>query len=139
MTDNTSPDILAQKSISNNSLIVRFYGGAYGAILPLLLFVAGVVTIALYGAPDERGFWPVLILSLCLGLLLAKDRDNFCLAVIDGMSQKIVMIMITAWMLASIIGVLMSVTGFVEALTWAAVTLNLGSIAFVITSFLFFD
>jgi Na+/H+ antiporter NhaC len=46
------------------------------------------------------------------------------------------MIMITAWMLASIIGVLMSETGFVEALTWTAGQLHLGGTAFVIASFL---
>jgi Na+/H+ antiporter NhaC len=51
------------------------------------------------------------------------------------MSQPIVMIMITAWMLASIIGVLMSETGFVEALTWTAGQLHLGGTAFVVTSF----
>lgn len=94
------------------------------------------MVIALSEAPDERGFWPVLILSLCLGLILTRDRKNFCVSVIEGMAQPIVIIMITAWMLASIIGVLMSETGFVEALTWAAGQMHLGGTAFVIASFL---
>ena len=115
---------------------IRFYGGMAGALFPFLIFLAGVMTIALSGAPDERGFWPVLILSLCVGLILARDRKNYCVSVIEGMSQPIVMIMITAWMLASIIGVLMSETGFVEALTWIASQLHLGGTAFVIASFL---
>jgi len=115
---------------------IRFYGGIAGALFPFIVFLAGVMAIALSGAPDERGFWPILILSLCLGLLLAKDRKNFCVSVIEGMSQPIVMIMITAWMLASIIGILMSETGFVEALTWTAGRLHLGGTAFVMASFL---
>ncbi len=115
---------------------IRFFGGMAGALLPFFVFLAGVMAIALSGAPDERGFWPVLILSLCLGLLLARDRKNFCVSVIEGMAQPIVMIMITAWMLASIIGVLMSETGFVEALTWIAGQMHLGGTAFVIASFL---
>jgi Na+/H+ antiporter NhaC len=115
---------------------ILFYGGMVGALIPFIVFLAGVMTIALSGAPDERGFWPVLILSLCLGLILARDRKNFCISVIEGMSQPIVMIMIMAWMLASIIGVLMSETGFVEALTWTASQLHLGGTAFVIASFL---
>lgn len=114
---------------------VRFYGGIAGALLPFAVFFAGVMTIALSGAPDERGFWPVLILSLCLGLILAKNRKDYCVSVVEGMAQPIVMIMITAWMLASIIGVLMSETGFVEALTWTAGRLHLGASAFVIASF----
>jgi Na+/H+ antiporter NhaC len=115
---------------------IRFFGGMAGALFPFFVFLAGVMTIALSGAPDERGFWPVLILSLCMGLILARDRKNYCEALIEGMSQPIVMIMITAWMLASIIGVLMSETGFVDALTWTAGRLHLGGTAFVIASFI---
>ena len=114
---------------------VDFYGGALGAVLPFLVFVAGVIAIALSGAPDERGFWPVLILALSLSLLLAKDKQAFSRTVIHGMSQRIVMIMLMAWILASTIGVLMTETGFVEALTWLAAQLQLGSVGFVVSTF----
>ena len=114
---------------------IAFYAGMVGAILPFIVFVSGVVAIALSGAPDERGFWPILILGLSVGLFLAKDKSAFCDVVIDGMSQKIVMIMITAWMLASIIGVLMSITGFVEALIWLSAKIELGGIGFVVAAF----
>lgn len=115
---------------------IEFYGGAFGALLPFLVFVTGVITIALSGAPDERGFWPVLILALGLGLVLCKDRTAFSEAVISGMSQKIVMIMITAWILASIIGILMTLTGFVEALIWVSDYLQLSGTGFVIATFI---
>ena len=114
---------------------LRFYGGMLGAFLPFLVFVSGVVIIALSGAPDERGFWPVLVLALGLGLLLVREKQTYCEEVIAGMSQQIVMIMITAWMLASIIGVLMTITGFVEALTWVSAQLHLGGTGFVAATF----
>lgn len=44
--------------------------------------------------------------------------------------------MITAWILASIIGVLMTVTGFVEALIWLSDTLKLKGVGFVIATFI---
>lgn len=113
---------------------LSFYGGMFGAILPFVVFLLGVVFIALSGAPDERGFWPILILALGLGLMLAKDKTSFSETVIDGMSQRIVMIMIMAWMLASIIGVLMRITGFVDALIWLANLLSLGGTGFVIAT-----
>ena len=116
--------------------ILEFYGGLWGAIVPFFLFLSGVIVIALSGAPDERGFWPVLILALGTSLLLAKDKKLFSEKVIAGMSEPIVMIMITAWILASIIGVLMTVTGFVEALTWMAAQLELGAVSFVIATFI---
>lgn len=114
---------------------IEFHLGIAGAILPFVVFVTGVIAIALSGAPDERGFWPVLILAITVGLFLAKDKNAFCTAVINGMSQKIVMIMITAWMLASIIGILMSITGFVEALIWLSAKVELGGVGFVVATF----
>ncbi len=115
---------------------IKFYGGAFGALLPFFIFVTGVIIIALSGAPDEKGFWPVLILALALGLVLCKNRAAFSEVVISGMSQKIVMIMITAWILASIIGILMTLTGFVEALIWVSDQLHLSGPGFVIATFL---
>ena len=117
------------------SKILTFYGGLWGAILPFFLFVSGVIYIALSGAPDERGFWPVLILALAISLLLSKDKTHFSETVIKGMSQEIVMIMIMAWILASIIGVLMTATGFVEALTWLAAQLQVGKVGIVLSAF----
>lgn len=115
---------------------LHFYGGLFGAMLPFLIFVTGVIFIALSGAPDERGFWPILILALGISLLLSKDKNAFSETVIKGMSEPIVMIMITAWMLAATIGVLMTITGFVEALTWLVSQLNIGSIGFVLSTFI---
>ncbi len=103
--------------------------------MPFVVFIVGVVIIALSGAPDEKGFWPILFLALFLGLLLARDRKDYCETVIEGMAQPIVMIMISAWMLASVIGVLLSETGFVEALTWVAAGLKLEGTAFVVAAF----
>jgi len=114
---------------------LNFYGGPYSALIPFLVFVSGVIVIALSGAPDEKGFWPILLFALGLGLLLAKDKRAFSEQVIDGMSERIVMIMISAWILASIIGVLMTITGFVEALIWLAALLHVKGMTFVLATF----
>ena len=118
-----------------NNKTLEFHGGLFGALLPFIIFIIGVVIIALSGAPDEKGFWPVLILAIGAGLILAKDRTAFSEVVISGMSQKIVMIMIMAWMLASIIGILMTLTGFVEALIWISDQMHLNGSGFVIVTF----
>ncbi|MCE7997119.1 MAG: hypothetical protein HEP71_34485 [Roseivirga sp.] len=119
-----------------NQQSLTFYGGVAGALLPFLVFVTGVITIALSGAPDERGFWPVLIVALAIGLLMAKNRKAFSEVVIEGMANKIVMVMITAWILASTIGILMQITGFVDALIWTSAQLSLNGPGFVIATFL---
>lgn len=114
---------------------LRFYGGPLAALIPFFVFISGVIFVALAGAPDEKGFWPILVFALFLSLLLAKDKTKFSELVIKGMSEPIVMIMIMAWILASTIGVLMSITGFVEALSWIASQLSLGSIGIVLVAF----
>lgn len=115
---------------------LSFYGGTLGAILPFVLFATSVIFLALSGAPDERGFWPILIAALTLGILMAKDRKMYSETVIHGMAQPIVMIMLTAWMLASTIGLLMAETGFVNALLWVASQVHLSAAGFTATTFI---
>jgi Na+/H+ antiporter NhaC len=115
---------------------LEFRGGTLGALAPFALFLAGVGWLALSGAPDERGFWPILLGALIVGLLLARDRTVYCDAMIGGMSQPIVMLMIMAWLLAGVIGTLMNASGFVNALVWVARQLDLTGGGYVVAAFL---
>lgn len=115
---------------------LQFLGGLPGAVFPFVVVVAGVVWLALSGAPDERGFWPVLLLGLVLGLVLARDRRAYCEIAIEGMAKPILIIMLLAWMLASVVGVLMRETGFIQALTWLSGQFHLSGAAFVGATFI---
>jgi Na+/H+ antiporter NhaC len=115
---------------------LAFRGGTPGALAPFALFLSGVGWLALGGAPDEHGFWPVLLGALVVGLLLARDRTAYCDAMIAGMSQPIVMLMIMAWLLAGVIGTLMNASGFVDALVWVARQLHLTGGGYVVAAFL---
>lgn len=99
-------------------LVMR--GGAAGALAPFVVFLAGVGWLAWMGAPDERGFWPILLAALATGLALARDRDRYCEAMLAGMARPIVMLMIMAWLLAGVLSTLLGASGFVEALIWMA-------------------
>ena len=113
-----------------------FHGGTAGALAPFALFLAGVACLALAGAPDERGFWPVLLAAIALGLLLARDRRAFCETVIAGMSQPIVLLMVMAWLLAGVFGALMRASGLVDALVWLAESAGVTGAPFVLSAFL---
>ena len=116
--------------------LLTFHGGAVGALLPFGFFLAGVTGLALAGAPDERGFWPVLLGALIVGLLLSRDRTRYADAMLDGMSQRIVMVMLCAWLFAGVLGTLLSASGFVGSLAWVARTLDLSGGAYVASAFL---
>jgi Na+/H+ antiporter NhaC len=113
-----------------------FRGGMLGALTPFALFLTGVGWLALNGAPDEHGFWPILLGALIAGVFLARDTSAYCDAAIAGMSQPIVMLMIMAWLLAGVIGTLMNASGFVDALVWVARQLHLTGGAYIAAAFL---
>lgn len=115
--------------------MLTFRGGTLGALAPFAVFLGGVTALAAAGAPDERGFWPVLLLALIVGLLLAHDRGRFAEAMLDGMSQRIVMVMLCAWLFAGVLGSLLAASGFVGALAWGARALELTGGAYVGAAF----
>ena len=115
---------------------LTFRGGLVGALVPFVVFLSGVAALALQGAPDERGFWPVLLGALLVGLLLARDRARYAEAMLDGMSQRMVMIMLCAWLFAGVLGAILSAGGLVSALAWSARALELRGGGFVAAAFL---
>ena len=114
---------------------LEFHGGLFGALLPFALFLTGVAWLALSGAPDEKGFWPVLLAALALGLLLARDRTRYCEVLLAGMSQPIVMVMIMAWLLSGVLGTVLAASGLIQSLAWLANAAHLTGPAFVVASF----
>lgn len=103
---------------------LAFVGGTAGALLPVLVFVAGVASLAYAGAPDERGFWPVLLLALGVGLLVARDRAAYAEAMLDGMSDRLVATMILAWLLSGVMAAVLGASGVIAAI--AAVARDVG-------------
>ena len=115
---------------------LEFRGGLAGALAPFVLFLLGVAWLAVSGAPDERGFWPILLAALALGLLLARDRAAWSDAVIAAMGQPIVALMIVAWMLAGVLGVLLNESGMVQSLVWLTRQAHAGPVLYVGAAFL---
>ncbi len=102
--------------------LVSFRGGVWGALAPFALFLGGVSWLGLSGAPDESGFGPVLLVAIGVGLLLSRNRAAYADSVIDGMSERIVMLLILSWLLAGVLGALLAASGLVEALVAVAST-----------------
>ena len=115
---------------------LEFHGGLLGALAPFLVFLGGVATLAFLGAPSEKGFWPVLVAGLFVGMLLARDREAWANAVIEAMSQRVVMIMILAWLLAGALGSVLGASGLVDAMVWAASALGVHGGGYVVAAFL---
>ena len=119
-----------------SKIALEFRGGWLGALAPFVVFLSGVSWLGLSGAPDETGFGPILIVALGVGVLLARDSARYAEAVIDGMSHRIVMLLILAWLLAGVMGVILRDSGLVDALVWAASTTGVRGGGFAVATFL---
>ena len=118
------------------SPLLQMRAGLAGALAPLGLFLTGVAWLALSGAPDERGFWPILLAALALGLLLARDRQRYAETMLAGMAQPLVMVMVMAWLLSGVLSTVLSAAGFVQALVWLTTALELSRGAYVAAAFM---
>jgi Na+/H+ antiporter NhaC len=116
--------------------LLTFRGGLAGALLPFVVFLAGVGWLGLSGAPDERGFWPVLVAALTVGLLITHDRRRFIETMLAGMARPLVMLMVMAWSLAGILSALLGASGFIQALVWMARWAGLAGGGYVAGAFL---
>lgn len=103
---------------------------------PFLVFLVGVAWLGLSGAPDERGFWPMLLAALATALLLSRDRHAAAEAMLHGMSRPIVMVMVMAWLVAGALGALLNGSGLVEALIGLAQAAGVRGGGFVTAAFL---
>ena len=121
--------------MSTSPAPLRFVGGLAGALAPIAVFLVGVAWLGLSGAPDERGFWPILLAALAVGVLLARDRTRYSDAALRGMSQPIVLTMIMAWLLAGVLGSLVSASGFVQALSQVASVVGVRGGLFAVSAF----
>ena len=127
---------MSSAEISPAPEYLQFRGGWLGALIPFALFLAGVTWLGLSGAPDERGFWPILLAALTAAMLLARDRQTWAGVVLRGMSQPIVMLMIMAWMLAGVLASFMNASGFVESLVWGSRAIGMTGGGYVAAAFL---
>lgn len=114
---------------------LTFRGGWPGALAPFAVFLGGVSWLGLAGAPDETGFGPVLLIALGVGVLLAREPGRYADAVIDGMSHRVVMLLILAWLLAGVLGVVLRESGLIDALVWAASASGVSGGSFVVATF----
>ena len=115
---------------------LAFRLGLAGAALPILVFAAGAAWLGFSGAPDERGLWPVLVVALGTGLLLARRASDYSAAALRGMSRPIVMLMVAAWLLAGIFSAVLRESGLVHSLVWAGAELGVSGGGYVLLAFL---
>ena len=115
---------------------LEFFGGLTGAFLPLLLFGVAVVAVTLTGMITIQAYLGPLVVIVGLVIVLAKDRSAACEAMIAGVRDRTLIVMIFAFFGAGVLGQLLVASGLVEALVWLGNFAGVQGTLFVLLVFL---
>lgn len=110
-----------------NQKKMEFYGGTFGACLPLLVFLALMVAIAVTGKVSLVLFCMAGLAGLCTAFLLARKKTEFEDAVVKGIQNDTLCVIIFAFLLAGVLSQELRQSGLVEGLTWLMTAINLNA------------
>ncbi len=112
------------------------YGGIWGALVPLLLLVGGLIWLSVAEMGGTKPFWACAWIALAFGLFLARDKSGYCEAAMRGISDKTGVIIVCAWLFAGVFGKIMSAGGLVSGLLWFGMTIEAQGSIFTFTVFI---
>ncbi len=115
---------------------LKFYGGLAGAFLPLLLFGVAVVYVTVAGMITIQAYFAPLVVIIGLVIVLAKDRSAACEAMIAGVQDRTLTVMIFAFLGAGVFGQLLVASGLVETIVWLGNLTGVRGTSFVLLVFL---
>ena len=110
-----------------NQKKMQFYGGTFGACLPLLVFMALMITIAALQKVSLVLFCMAGFAGLCTAFLLAKDKKEFEKAVVAGLKNDTLCVIIFAFLLAGVLSQELRQSGLIQGLTWLVTELGLSA------------
>src|SRR5690606_25590063 len=101
---------------------LEMYGGNLGGLVPLLVLIAILIWLSVAERGGTVAFWAGGWLALVVGLFLAKNKRQYCEAVMRGIGDKNGIVIVTAWIFAGVFGKLMVAGGLVDGLLWFGLT-----------------
>lgn len=114
---------------------LEFHGGMLGLAVPFVILFGGIIYLALSGKAIPMAFWVPALAALLAALVMSKDRTQTADCFAEGMSDRIVSIMIMAWFLAGIVSELLQATGLIEGLIWLSTSIGLKGRFFPVITF----
>lgn len=115
---------------------LEMYGGTFGGLAPLLVLIAILIWLSVAERGGTVAFWAGGWLAIVVGLFLAKNKKQYCEAVMRGIGDKNGIVIVTAWIFAGVFGKLMVAGGLVDGLLWFGLTTGAQGAVFTVLSFI---
>jgi Na+/H+ antiporter NhaC len=94
------------------------YGGMFGAVMPLIAMIAGMVTLSMSGLRSTPNFWSAGVLAVFVGFIIYKDKKRFEDALISGVTNRIFGFLVACLLFAGILAKILSASHLVPAMMW---------------------
>ncbi|MFB6251005.1 MAG: Na+/H+ antiporter NhaC family protein [Halobellus sp.] len=122
---------------SDQSSVLRFYGGRAASAIPIAFFIFwAVVQSGLLGIGDTSGLIVGILVGLIVGMFFVRGAwKTYADVLFDGMTQRVAATAIVAWLWAGMFAETIQAGGFVDGLVWAADALQVGAALFPAVTF----
>jgi Na+/H+ antiporter NhaC len=101
------------------------YGGILGGVLPLVVMILAMILLAVNGMRSTMNFWSAGFLAVIAGFFVYKDKAKFQEALISGIRDKILGVMILIFLLAGVLSKILSASHVVQGMLWASSQMHL--------------
>lgn len=123
-------------SNENTSDRLEFRGGIFGLILPFLVMLAGILILSISGRAIPMAFWVPTLAGIFVALVLAKKPAKCADALIEGIANPTVIMIVIVLFFAGIVAQIMKTTGLVEGLTWLCSSIGVSGAFFPLITFI---
>lgn len=97
---------------------LEFYGGMWGAMLPIILSFCGIISTTLLGIGGYNAMLIFPSIALIVGLILVKDKRSYGDVLTKGFQKSFMHVMFICYVLAGTLSQLLRASGLMQALIW---------------------
>ncbi len=115
---------------------LEFYVGKIGGIVPLVTMIGLMLLLTFNGMGGPKASWAPGFIAIIFGLLLVKNKREYCQSILDGISDKTGVVVITAWVFAAVLGALMKAGGLVDGILWFGMSTGIQGSLFLVIIFM---
>ncbi len=115
---------------------LEFRGGMFGLVLPFIVMLAGILYLSLNGMALPMAFWIPTLAGMFVALLLAKKPSDCAEAMIEGIADKTVIMIVIILFFAGMVAQIMKTTGLIEGLTWLCTSIGVSGAVFPVIVFI---
>ncbi|MFW6060143.1 MAG: Na+/H+ antiporter NhaC family protein, partial [Phycisphaeraceae bacterium] len=124
-------------SADHRRTTIQFRGGRLLSALPIVFFIVwAIVQSGVLGIGHEGGLVAGMLIALIVGMFFVRgDWASYAQALFEGMSQKVAVTAIVAWLWAGMFAMTLREGGFVNGLGWLANVMGVGPAVFPAVTF----